>query len=75
MGQGGSIVVCTLLITGCADRLMWYAARVGERVPFVREEADCYLSREPAGFVNMVHKRDALVEMCKGTKEQKSKGV
>lgn len=66
--------MCELLITGCRDRLMWYADKVGQRVAFLGEEPDCYLSREPAGFVNMVHKRDAVVERCKGTKEQKHKG-
>jgi hypothetical protein len=48
-----------LEILGCSDCLMWYAGKVGEVVPFVREEPDCYLALEPDGFVNMVHKRDA----------------
>jgi hypothetical protein len=40
---------------------MWYAGLVGEEVPFLREEHDCYLSREPAGYVNIVRKADACV--------------
>jgi hypothetical protein len=40
---------------------MWYAGLVGELVPFLREEHDCYLSREPAGYVNIVKKSDAEV--------------
>ena len=50
-----------LRITGCTDRSMWYSSLVGERVPFLREEHDCYLSREPAGYVNIVKKADAEV--------------
>lgn len=50
-----------LKITGCSDGLMWYAGLVGELVPFLREEHDCYLSREPAGYVNIVKKCDAEV--------------
>lgn len=50
-----------LRITGCSDRLMWYSGLVGELVPFLREEPDVYLSREPAGFVNIVRKADACV--------------
>lgn len=50
-----------LEITGCSDSSMWYAGLVGERVPFLREEHDCYLSREPAGYVNIVRKDDACV--------------
>lgn len=48
-----------LKITGCKDSSMWYAGLVGQRVPFLREDLDCYLSREPAGYVNIVKKADA----------------
>lgn len=52
-----------LLITGCTDRNMWYSGLVGKEVPFLREEADAFMSREPAGFVNFVRKADGqLVE-------------
>lgn len=50
-----------LRITGCTDRSMWYSSLVGALVPFLREEHDCYLSREPAGYVNIVKKADAEV--------------
>lgn len=50
-----------LRITGCNDRLMWYSGLVGELVPFLREERDAYLSREPAGYVNIVRKADACI--------------
>lgn len=50
-----------LRITGCSDRLMWYSSLVGELVPFLREERDAYLSREPAGYVNIVRKADACI--------------
>ncbi|WP_439861617.1 hypothetical protein [Pseudomonas sp. MBLB4136] len=59
-----------LLITGCRDPLMWYADLVGQRVPLVRIEADCYLSREPAGWTNMVYKTDAeIVPALQANKE------
>jgi hypothetical protein len=52
-----------LLITGCNDRNMWYSGLVGKEVPFLREEHDAFMSREPAGFVNFVRKADGrLVE-------------
>lgn len=50
-----------LLITGCKDRLLWYSGLVGKEVPFLREESDAYMSREPAGYVNFVRKADAQV--------------
>lgn len=50
-----------LLITSCSDSRMWYAGLVGQRVPLLRIEPDCYLSREPAGYTNMVYKTDAEI--------------
>ena len=50
-----------LLITQCSDSMMWYANKIGQEVDFIREESDCYISREDAGFVNIVKKCDALV--------------
>lgn len=50
-----------LYIENCSDGLMWYADKVGKFVPFVREESDCYLSREPAGYTNIVKKQDARI--------------
>ncbi len=52
---------CELLITQCRDHLMWYARLVGQRVPLLAIEPDCYLSREPAGFVNIVKHSDAEI--------------
>jgi hypothetical protein len=34
---------------------------VGQYVPFLREYDDCYMSREPAGFANIVRKEDGQV--------------
>jgi hypothetical protein len=52
-----------LLITKCSDSLLWYSGLVGQYVPLLREYDDCYMSREPAGFANIVRKEDAkLVE-------------
>lgn len=50
-----------LKITGCKDSSMWYAGLVGQRVPLLREHSDVYLSREPAGYTNIVRKADAKV--------------
>lgn len=50
-----------LKITGCKDSSMWYAGLVGQRVPLLREEGDVYLSREPAGYTNIVRKADACI--------------
>lgn len=48
-----------LKIIGCSDGHMWYAGLVGQLVPLLREEHDIYLSREPAGYSNVVRKGDA----------------
>jgi len=50
-----------LLIEQCPDSLMWYSDKVGETVPLVREETECYWSREDAGFLNRVEKEDAKI--------------
>lgn len=50
-----------LLITRCSDARLWYAGLVGQRVPLLRIESDVYLSREPAGFTNIVYLCDAEV--------------
>ncbi len=56
-----------ILILGCEDPLMWYASFVGETVPYVREEKDHFISREPDGYVNIVKKSDAeIVGRLKG---------
>lgn len=60
-----------LLITSCSDPHMWYAGQVGQVVALVREEADCYWSREPAGFVNIVRKQDADLVEVNCTNDQK----
>lgn len=53
-----------LMIISCSDPHMWYAGLVGQVVALVREEPDCYWSREPAGYVNIVRKADAeLIEV------------
>jgi len=50
-----------LKIIKCSDPLMWYQSKVGETVQLVREYADCYMSREPAGYLNVVRLQDAEV--------------
>lgn len=48
-----------LHIIKCSDSLMWYADRVGRIVPFLWEGDTYYMSREPAGYTNIVLKQDA----------------
>lgn len=48
-------------ILKCSDTRMWYRDHIGKVVPFLREEATEYLSREPAGYTNIVKKQDAEV--------------
>lgn len=50
-----------LLITGCTDSSMWYSKMIGQEVPYFGQWADeqCYKSREPAGYVNIVKFADA----------------
>ena len=50
-----------LKIIKCSDSLLWYKDLVGQTVPLIREYDDCYMSREPDGFANIVKKDDAEV--------------
>lgn len=50
-----------LKIIKCSDTLYWYKDLVGQLVPLLREYEDCYMSREPDGFANIVRKEDAEV--------------
>ena len=51
----------SLKILKCSDSLMWYNDLVGQVVPYIREYDDCYLSREPAGFLNIIKLTDAEI--------------
>lgn len=55
-----------LLITKCTDKLMWYADKVGQTVPYLGEKYGYYTSRESAGWVNVVNMDDAVVVGDKG---------
>jgi hypothetical protein len=50
-----------LLIISCSDPMLWYATKIGQEVELLAAEADCYLSREDAGYVNIVKKSDAII--------------
>lgn len=52
-----------IFITGCNDNRMWYSRLVGCVCDFVRDlpEERCYLSREPAGYTNIVRHADAVL--------------
>lgn len=61
LNGGAAMTVEVLLIKKCSDSMLWYAGLVGEHVPFIRRERDCYISREPAGYTNIVWLEDAEV--------------
>jgi hypothetical protein len=50
-----------LKILKSSNPLYWYTPLIGQIVPFLREYDDCYMSREPAGFANIVRKEDAEI--------------
>lgn len=50
-----------ILITDCSDSQFWYAGLVGSTVEFVREYDSEYLSREPAGYANIILKTDSKI--------------
>lgn len=52
-----------LLIERCSDPHLWYAKKIGKKVPYIREYPGegCYISREDAGFTNIVRMSDARI--------------
>lgn len=40
---------------------MWYRTKIGQTVDFIRSIPEGYLSREDAGFTNIVLKEDAEI--------------
>lgn len=50
-----------LKIVQCSDFQLWYREHVGQEFPLLREYDDCYMSREPEGFANIVRKEDAVI--------------
>lgn len=50
-----------LMITGCSNSSFWYAGKVGDVVRLLGLDGDEYITREPAGFVNIVKHCDAEV--------------
>lgn len=58
-----------LKILSCSDPMLWYAKLIGETVPLLRIEHSEYISREPAGYINIVKKTDAIIIEYYGEKE------
>lgn len=56
-----SFLIKAILIKQCSDSLMWYRDMVGKVVVYEREYDDCYMSREPAGYINKILKQDANI--------------
>ena len=50
-----------ILIVKCRDSMLWYSKYVGQEMPFLREELDFYMSRQPEGYTNIVYKTDAVI--------------
>lgn len=50
-----------ILVKKCDDPQMWYAQKIGQEVVFLGEDTDEYISREDAGFINIVKKKDAEI--------------
>lgn len=50
-----------IFIKSCSDPLMWYKTEIGSFYTLIREYDDCYLTREPSGFTNIVRKGDATL--------------
>ena len=50
-----------LLILKVTDKRMWYSRLVGQVVPLLAEEEDCFLTKEESGLVNIVLKSDCEV--------------
>lgn len=50
-----------LLIETCTDPMLWYSSLIGQRVPYLGSWniEKCYKSREPAGYTNIIHWKDA----------------
>ena len=46
-------------IAKCSDPQMWYADKIGQLVAYISETEDEYISREDAGYLNIVKKSDA----------------
>ena len=59
--------ILALKIEQCSDSLYWYRDFVGKYVPYVRvlHSEHNYLSREPAGYVNIVNIKDARLVVVK----------
>lgn len=53
-------------IVNCSDSRMWYKNLIGQFAVYLGEYEDEYLSKEPAGYTNIIFKNDAeLIETDK----------
>lgn len=48
-----------LEIISCGDSMMWYNDHIGETFDLIREDMRYFWCIEPAGFINVVEKKDA----------------
>ena len=57
-----------ILITSCSKAHYWYANFIGETKDVIRVCDEYYWAREPAGYINIIEKRDAEIVECTQTK-------
>jgi hypothetical protein len=50
-------------IVQCKDSLLWYNTQLETRWVALREEPDVYWVRASDGYLNIVYKSDAVVEL------------
>ena len=50
----------TIKVIRCRDSMMWYSNHIGKTFPYLGQENDYYISREPGGLVNIIKKSDAI---------------
>ena len=48
-----------LKIIKCSNLMYWYRDHIGGIFPYLREDMDCYITREPEGYTNIIKKTDA----------------
>lgn len=49
-------------IIKCESPMLWYFPHIGKSFKFIREDDEGYWTREPAGYLNVVRKEDAVLE-------------
>jgi hypothetical protein len=48
-------------IVSCNDPHRWYSKHIGEDFPLIAEESVEYKTRQPAGYINFILKKDSFL--------------